>query len=230
MAGFVMCPKCGGFIEASENSHVIICHHCGTLHTISSASNKALYSKHIYSCNDCPDYAPRYSLKPIYKPSDDNIGVISSYQLHLAQRKIFQTASRVMNRGLYAQALEFFAIIPNFDGVKAKAKECREAIYSKVFDSAVKRLELTAPKSRNINPANLDYVVAAMMLELSEQKLPSGAEYVHEIRAVAGKKHKDFMKTYKPPKSPSIFAGLLGAVLQGLGMILIFEILRALFS
>ena len=225
-----MCPKCGEFIEVQENSRAIICHHCGTLHTISSASNKALYSKHIYSCNDCPDYAPRYSLKPIYKPSDGKTGAIPSYQLHLAQRKIFQTASRVMNRGLYAQALEFFAIIPNFDGVKAKAKECREAIYSKVFDSAVKRLELTAPKSRNINPANLDYVVAAMMLELSEQKLPSGAEYVHEIRAVAGKKHKDFMKTYKPPKSSSVFAGLLGAVLQGLGMILIFEILRALFS
>ena len=230
MPGFLMCPKCGEFLEVQEDTRVIICHHCGTLHTLSPESNKAAYSKRIHPCNDCPDYTPRYTLKPLYTLSDAKIGAISSYKLHLMQRKVFQTACRVMNRGLYAQALDFFSIIPNFEGVKAKAKECREAIYSKVFDSAVKRLELTTPKSRNINPANLDYVVAAMMLELSEQKLPSGAEYVHEIRAVAGKKHKDFMKTYKPPKSSSVFAGLLGAVLQGLGMILIFEILRALFS
>lgn len=128
MAGFVMCPKCGGFIEASENSHAIICHHCGTLHTLSPESNKAQYSKRIHPCNDCPDYTPRYTLKPLYNLSDAKTGAISSYKLHLMQRKVFQTASRVMNRGLYAQALDFFAIIPNFEGVQAKVQECKQAI------------------------------------------------------------------------------------------------------
>ena len=230
MAGFVMCPKCGGFIEASENSHVIICHKCGTLHTLSPECNKAAYSKRIHPCNDCPDYSPRYTLKPLYTLSDAKIGAISSYKLHLMQRKVFQTASRVMNRGLYAQALEFFAIIPNFDGVKAKAKECREAIYSKVFDSAITHVEQAAQKLSNITPANLDHVIAAMMLELSEQKLPSGAEYMHEINAVAAKKHKDFMKTYNPPKRKGDFTVFLGVALQGLVMWIIFKILEALLS
>ncbi len=130
MAGFIMCPKCGEFIEVSENSHVIICHHCGTVHTLSPDSNKALYSKRIHPCNDCPDYTPRYSLKYLLRLSDGKTGAIISYKLHLTQRKIFQTACRVMNRGLYAQALDFFAIIPNFDGVSAKVQECRRHIHN----------------------------------------------------------------------------------------------------
>ena len=128
MVGFIMCPKCGGFMEVSENSHAIICHKCGTLHTISPEFNKALYSKSIHPCNDCPDYTPRYTLKPLYTLSDAKIGAISFYKLHLTQRKVFQTACRVMNRGLYAQALDFFAIIPNFEGVEAKVHECRQHI------------------------------------------------------------------------------------------------------
>ena len=123
-----MCPKCGEFIEASEDSHVIICHKCGTLHTLSHESNKALYGKNIHHCKKRPDYSPRYTLKPIYRFFDGKIGAIAFYKLHLAQRKIFQTACRVMNRGLYAQALDFFTIIPNFDGVNIKVQECRKHI------------------------------------------------------------------------------------------------------
>ena len=129
LAGFVMCPKCGEFIEVCENSHVIICHKCGTLHTLSHESNKALYGKNIHPCKKRSDYTPRYTLKYLRRLSDGKMGAISSYKLHLAQRKIFQTACRVMNRGLYAQALDFFAIIPNFDGVNAKIQECRKHIH-----------------------------------------------------------------------------------------------------
>ncbi|MBQ9432869.1 MAG: hypothetical protein IJU26_01500, partial [Synergistaceae bacterium] len=203
---------------------------CGTLHTLSPDSNKDLYSKNIHNCTKQPDYPPRYTLKSIYRFFDGKTGATAFYKLHLAQRKVFQTACRVMNRGLYAQALDFFAIIPNFDGVKAKARECREAVYSKVFDSTIKHVEQEAQKFRNITPANLDHVTAAMMLELSEQKLPSGAEYIHEIKAVAAKKHKDFMKIYKPPKRKGDFAVILGALLQGLVMWIIFKILEALLS
>ncbi len=128
MAGFVMCPKCGEFMEVSENSHAIICHHCGTLHTVIPESNKALYSKHIHPDNSRPSYAPRYSLKRLYIFSNGKIGAIIYYKLHLTRRKVFQTACRIMNRGLYAQALEFFAIIPNFDGVSAKVQECRQHV------------------------------------------------------------------------------------------------------
>ena len=123
-----MCPKCGEFIEASEDSHVIICHKCGTLHTLSPDSNKDLYSKNIHNCTKQPDYPPRYTLKSIYRFFDGKTGATAFYKLHLAQRKVFQTACRVMNRGLYAQALDFFAIIPNFDGVSAKVQECRKHI------------------------------------------------------------------------------------------------------
>ena len=123
-----MCPKCGEFIEASEYSHVIICHKCGTLHTLSPDSNKDLYSKNIHNCTKQPDYPPRYTLKSIYRFFDGKTGATAFYKLHLAQRKVFQTACRVMNRGLYAQALDFFAIIPNFDGVSAKVQECRKHI------------------------------------------------------------------------------------------------------
>ena len=128
LAGFVMCPKCGEFIEVSENSHVIICHKCGTLHTLYHESNKAQDSKNIHPCKKRPDYTPRYTLKYLRRLSDGKIGAISSYKLYLAQRKIFQTACRVMNRGLYAQALDFFAIIPNFEGVSAKVQECKRHI------------------------------------------------------------------------------------------------------
>ena len=123
-----MCPKCGEFIEASEYSHVIICHKCGTLHTLSPDSNKDLYSKNIHNCTKQPDYPPRYTLKSIYRFFDGKTGATAFYKLHLAQRKVFQTACRVMNRGLYAQALDFFAIIPNFEGVSAKVQECRKHI------------------------------------------------------------------------------------------------------
>ena len=134
-----MCPKCGGFMEVSENSHAIICHKCGTLHTIIPASNETHYSKQIYSCKKRPAYSPRYTLKPLYRFSDGKIGAIPSYKLHLTQRKIFQAACRVMNRGLYAQALDFFAIIPNFDCVSAKVQECRKHIHNTKTVPAKKR-------------------------------------------------------------------------------------------
>ena len=125
-----MCSKCGEFIEASEDSHIIICHKCGTLHTLSPDSNKAIYRKNIHHCKKQPDYPPKYTLKSIYRFFDGKTGATAFYKLHLAQRKVFQTACRVMNRGLYAQALDFFAIIPNFDGVSAKVQECRKHIHN----------------------------------------------------------------------------------------------------
>ena len=142
-----MCPKCGEFIEACENSHVIICHKCGTLHTLSHDSNKAQDSKNFYLCKKRPDYTPRYNLKYSLRLSDGKIGAISSYKLYLAQLRIFQTACRVMNRGLYAQALDFFAIIPNFEGVSAKVQECRKHLERK---QAVQKTK-TVPEQKHEN-------------------------------------------------------------------------------
>ena len=170
MTGFLMCPKCGEFIEVHENSSAIICHHCGTLHTISSASNNNIYSKYIYSYNTQPDYTPRYSLKQLYMISDGKIGAIPSYKLHLTQRKVFQTACRVMNRGLYAQALDFFAIIPKFEGVDAKVQECRKAIHK--ADTMRKVNSLPAKKRKNyiaiIFGAILQGVVILLIIKILE--------------------------------------------------------------
>ncbi len=185
MAGFVMCPKCGRFMETSENSHAIICHHCGTLHTISPDSNKAIYSKHIHPNNSRPSYTPKYSLKQLYILSYAKIDAIPSYKLHLAQRRIFQTACRVMNRGLYAQALDFFAIIPNFDGVSAKVQECRQLI------------EHTQPV-HNTNAA---------------QNQP-----IHNTKTIPSNERKSDLAT------------IFGALLQGLVMWLIFEIIGVLLK
>ena len=230
MPGFLMCPKCGEFLEVSENTRVIICHRCETVHILSPVPNKYDYSSQIYPCKSCPVYMPAYGFKYLYTASDGKNGAIASYKLYLTQRKIFQTASRIMNRGLHAQALPFFALIPNFDGVKAKERECREAIYSKVFDSAIKRVEEAGKKFTNLTPANIEHVIAAMILELSEQKLPHGAKFMNEIRAAAAKKHKDFMKSYNPPKRKGNLAIILGVALQGLVMWIIFKILEALLS
>ena len=225
-----MCPKCGEFLEVQDDTRVIICHHCETVHILFPATNKDDYSSQIHTCKSCPAYMPAYGFKYIYRSSDGKIGAIVSYKLHLMKRKIFQSASRIMNRGLYVQALQFFALIPGFEGVSAKEKVCREAIYSKVFDTAIKRVEKAGKKFTNLTPANIKHVIAAMVLELSEQKLPHGIAFMHEIRAVAAKKHKDFMKTYSPPKRNGHFAIILGVALQGLVMWIIYKILEALLS
>ena len=230
MPGFLMCPKCGEFLEVQEDTCVIICPHCETLHVLFPTSNKDEYSTQIYHCKSCPVYMPVYGLKYHYTASDGKSGAIASYKLLLMNRKVFQAASRIMNRGLYPQALQFFALIPGFEGVTAKERECREAIYSKVFDSAIKRVEEAGKKFSTLTPANIEHVIAAMILELSDQKLPYSSEFISEIRAVAAKKHKDFMKTYIPPKRKGNFAIILGVALQGLIMWIIFKILEALLS
>ena len=230
MSGFLMCPKCGEFLEVQEDMPIIMCHRCETLHIIFPAANKDDYSSQILPYKIRPAYMPSYGFKYLYRASDCKSGAIASYKLHLMNRKVFQAASRIMNRGLYPQALQFFALIPGFEGVSAKEKECREAIYSKVFDAAIKRVEEAGEKFSTLTPANIEHVIAAMILELSDQKLPYSSEFMSEIRAVAAKKHKDFMKTYTPPKRKGNFAIILGVALQGLVMWIIFKILEALLS
>ncbi len=171
-------------MEVSENFHAVMCPHCGSLHTISPASNKALYIKHIHPDNSRPSYAPRYSLKQIYILSDAKTGAIPSYKLRLTQRKVFQTACRVMDRGLYAQALDFFALIPNFDGVNAKVQECRLHV------------EHSQPV-HNTKPAPAKYV-PPKYIPTNERK--------------------------------SDFAIILGVLLQGLVMWIIFEFIGYLLS
>lgn len=164
MTGFLMCPKCGSFIEVHEVSRVVICPQCGTKHKLPASANKSYCEKENY--NSLSAHTFMQNFKHVYVTSERKSHAVKDYRYLRFKRGLFKIACEAMKNGNFSKALNIFGVFPDFPEAAEKAEECRRAISQSAYNEASTRRKHAEFMKNYESPQRTRCIIIALSVAL----------------------------------------------------------------